>query len=84
MKRLLGIFFIILIFCNVSKAELNIEKVLVSKDKFVNDYLKKGYKIHSINASSDTNNIYLYYHLIKNKELITCVLGPGEIACIRP
>ena len=84
MSRLLGIIFIFLVFCNVSKAELDVKKVLVSNDKFVNDYLKKGYKVHSINTASDKGNIYLYYHLIKNKELITCVLGPGEIACIRP
>ena len=84
MSRLLGIIFIFLLFCGISKAELDIKKVLVSNDKFVNDYLKKGYKIHSINTASDKGNIYLYYHLIKNNSLITCVLGPGEIACIRP
>ena len=84
MKKFLGIIFIFLLFCGISKAELDVTKVLVSKDKFVNDYLKKGYKIHSINTASDNGNIYLYYHLTKNKELITCVLGPGEIACIRP
>ena len=84
MKKFLGIIFIFLLFCGISKAELDVKKVLVSKDKFVNDYLKKGYKIHSINTASDKGNIYLYYHLIKNKELITCVLGPGEIVCIRP
>ena len=84
MSRLLGIIFIFLLFCGISKAELDIKKVLVSNDKFVNDYLKKGYKIHSINTASDKGNIYLYYHLIKHNSLITCVLGPGEIACIRP
>ena len=84
MSRLLGIIFIFLVFCNVSKAELDVKKVLVSNDKFVNDYLKKGYKVHSINTASDKGNIYLYYHLIKHNSLITCVLGPGEIACIRP
>ena len=84
MSRLLGIIFIFLLFCGISKAELDVKKVLVSKDKFVNDYLKKGYKIHSINTATDKENIYLYYHLIKHNSLITCVLGPGEIACIRP
>ena len=84
MKKFLGIIFILLVFCSISKAELDVKKVLVSKDKFVNDYLKKGYKIHSINTATDKENIYLYYHLIKHNSLITCVLGPGEIACIRP
>ncbi len=84
MSRLLGIIFIFLVFCNVSKAELDVKKVLVSNDEFVNDYLKKGYKVHSINTAFDKENIYLYYHLIKHNSLITCVLGPGEIACIRP
>ena len=84
MSRLLGIIFIFLLFCGISKAELDVKKVLVSNDKFVNDYLKKGYKIHSINTATDKENIYLYYHLIKHNSLITCVLGPGEIVCIRP
>ena len=84
MSRLLGIIFIFLLFCGISKAELDVKKVLVSNDKFVNDYLKKGYKVHSINTAFDQENIYLYYHLIKHNSLITCVLGPGEIVCIRP
>ena len=84
MSRLLGIIFIFLLFCGISKAELDVKKVLVSNDKFVNDYLKKGYKVHSINTAFDKENIYLYYHLIKHNSLITCVLGPGEIVCIRP
>ena len=84
MSRLLGIIFIFLVFCSVSKAEFDVNKVLVSNDKFVNDYLKKGYKVHSINTAFDQENIYLYYHLIKHNSLITCVLGPGEIVCIRP
>ena len=84
MGRLLGIVFIFLVFSNISKAEFDIKKVLVSNDKFVNDYLKKGYKVHSINTAFDNENIYLYYHLIKHNSLITCVLGPGEIVCIRP
>ena len=84
MSRLLGIIFIFLVFCSVSKAEFDVNKVLVSNDKFVNDHLKKGYKVHSINTAFDQENIYLYYHLIKHNSLITCVLGPGEIVCIRP
>ena len=84
MSRLLGIIFIFLVFCSISKAEFDVTKVLVSNDKFVNDYLKKGYKVHSINTAFDQENIYLYYHLIKHNSLITCVLGPGEIVCIRP
>ena len=46
MKKFLGIIFIFLVFYGISKAEIDVKKVLVSNDKFVNDYLKKGYKVH--------------------------------------
>ena len=50
----------------------------------VNKFLKDGYTIHSTHALSDG----FVYHLIKSKELITCVNamsgGKNTTVCFKP
>ena len=50
----------------------------------VNKFLKDGYTIQSTHVLSSG----FVYHLIKGKELITCIVGPSEgkntTACFKP
>ena len=63
MKKLSLYVFLLLMFCNVGFAEIEIATV--------NTYLNKGYKLHSINISRDDKAIF--YHLIKKDDFITCI-----------
>ena len=51
----------------------------------VNQYLKEGYSINSIISVGDKG---FAYHLIKGKELITCIFGTGgtniSTVCFKP
>ena len=85
MKKLLGIVVLSLLWCNVSFAE--VEQLPLGTT--VNDLLKDGYRLSSTDAVyADSVGTRMIYNLIKNKTLITCVLGQhGETLstlCIKP
>ena len=59
----------------------------------VNDLLEQGYRLFSTDTmgySVPTGDGYgsnkrgVFYHLIKGKELVTCVLSKLEVACLKP
>ena len=91
MKKLLGILVLGLLLSGNAHAEF--EKL--PEGTTVNSLLKDGYRLFStdIVATPDAygddgrwsvGHIGIIYHLIKGKELVSCEIKDGKVACIKP
>jgi len=93
MKKLLGIVVLGLLFSGNAYSNEKVE--VLAKDTTVNDLLNEGYRLSSTNVipPQDFDGSRLFYHLVKGKKLVTCVLRNGDedeeegrfvVFCVRP
>jgi hypothetical protein len=91
MKKLLGILVLSLLLSGNAYSE--VEKLPESTT--VNGLMKQGYNLFSTESVAtpvtfgDENRSYtgsfeIIYHLTKDKEVVSCVLYEGELACVKP
>jgi hypothetical protein len=93
MKKLLSIIVLGLLLSGNGYSNEKVE--VLAKDTTVNDLLNEGYRLSSTNVlpPQDFGSSRLFYHLVKGKKLVTCVLRNGDededegrfvVFCVRP
>ena len=61
-----------------------------TKKSSVNDFIKQGYKLIDTDSVAYYSGYYkagiggTFYHLMKDNDLVSCVLGNGRTTCWRP
>ena len=78
MKKLLSIIVLGLLLSGNGYSNEKVE--VLAKDTTVNDLLNEGYRLSSTNVipPQDFGSSRLFYHLVKGKKLVTCVLRNGD------
>ena len=93
MKKLLSIVVLSLLLSGNGYSNEKVE--VLAKDTTVNDLLNEGYRLSSTNVipPQDFDGSRLFYHLVKGKKWVTCVLRNGDededegrfvVFCVRP
>tara|TARA_B100000927_G_scaffold283991_1_gene272360 strand:- start:522 stop:791 length:270 start_codon:yes stop_codon:yes gene_type:complete len=89
MKKISTIILLLLLATPVSAGEVT----RLPDDTTVNDLLEQGYRLvltDSVGYSVPSGDGYansnqgVFYHLIKGKELVTCILSQLQVLCVRP
>ena len=91
MNKILGIVVLGLLLCGNVLSSDKVE--LLEKGVTVNDLLNEGYTLSSTNVvpPNDFDGVRVFYHLVKEKQLATCILQNDEedvgkiiVFCIKP
>ena len=80
MKKIIGIIFVSLMFCNIGFANTPVDFEILNYN--VNDLTKRGYKITFVNGEESN----LYYTLEKDNDVVVCQLymSSNKTYCYKP
>ena len=92
MKKL---FSTILVICSLFGGNAYSEVEKLPESTTVNGLMKQGYNLFSTESvatpltfgdeiRSYTGSFEIIYHLTKDKEVVSCVLYEGDLACVKP